>query len=224
MAQRPVVVVSYDLRWPAVFAALRVRIVRALGEDMLVRIEHVGSTAVAGLAAKPVVDIDVRLRDDGLLPEAIRRLEAVGYRRDGDLGIRGREAFAQPAEGPKHHLYVCLGEGGSTFGTCAFATIGAAMRQTAMPMRRSNAPWLGAFAASGRPTSRRSRRSSRESWAETSARAHRRQARRSFAEPAGVPGRVRCTAPIAAFQQVPTGLLIEPSRPFDTRLARVWSA
>jgi GrpB-like predicted nucleotidyltransferase (UPF0157 family) len=102
----PIIVVDYDLRWPEVFETLRTRIASALG-DVAAAIEHVGSTAVPGLTAKPVIDIDVLLASSGDLAEAIRRLALLGYTHRGDLGVAGREAFRQPAGQPPHHLYVC---------------------------------------------------------------------------------------------------------------------
>lgn len=54
----PVAVVPYDPRWPVLFEAEAVRLGHALGE-IAVRIEHIGSTAVRGLAAKPVIDIQI---------------------------------------------------------------------------------------------------------------------------------------------------------------------
>ncbi len=107
-AQRaePVVVVPYDPAWPAAFARLRDRLAAALGERA-VGIEHVGSTAVPGLDAKPIVDIDVVVRPERPLAEIVDALAALGYRYLGDLGIHGREAFRAPAGLPRHHLYVC---------------------------------------------------------------------------------------------------------------------
>jgi GrpB-like predicted nucleotidyltransferase (UPF0157 family) len=102
----PVVVVPYDPAWPAAFALLRDRLAPVLG-DVAAGIEHVGSTAVPGLDAKPIVDVDVVLRHDTDLPEAIARLAGLGYAHLGDLGIVGREAFRGPAGLPRHHLYVC---------------------------------------------------------------------------------------------------------------------
>ena len=90
---------------------------RAFGE-LAIAIEHVGSTSVPGLAAKPIIDIDVVIpsRDD--LPSAVMRLALLGYRHEGDIGVPGREAFGRdgdeeiPRDGsgrrwPAHHLYVC---------------------------------------------------------------------------------------------------------------------
>jgi GrpB-like predicted nucleotidyltransferase (UPF0157 family) len=102
----PVIVVDYDPKWQEVFAVLRERIGNTLG-DLAAAIEHVGSTAVPGLAAKPVVDIDVLLSSAGRLQEAIKRLARLGYVHEGNLGIEGREAFRQPTDEPAHHLYVC---------------------------------------------------------------------------------------------------------------------
>jgi GrpB-like predicted nucleotidyltransferase (UPF0157 family) len=103
----PIVVVDYDPQWPELFAALRERVGKALA-DLAAAIEHVGSTAVPGLAAKPVIDIDVLLVSSDSLQEAVRRLAPLGYEHHGNLGIVGREAFRQPTRQPAQHLYICL--------------------------------------------------------------------------------------------------------------------
>jgi len=66
----------------------------------------VGSTAVPNLPAKPIIDLDVVVRPEDV-PAATAILEQHGYRREGTLGIEGREAFRWTARGPEHHLYVC---------------------------------------------------------------------------------------------------------------------
>lgn len=108
---RVIAVRDYDPRWPEQFEKLRARIAGALG-DLAAAIEHVGSTAVPGLAAKPIIDIDVLLRSPADLPEAIQRLASLGYQHQGDQGIAGREAFRAPAGEIAHHLYACLGRQG----------------------------------------------------------------------------------------------------------------
>jgi GrpB-like predicted nucleotidyltransferase (UPF0157 family) len=71
--RREIVIASYDPGWPARFAAERARIAGALGQRAL-RIEHIGSTAVPGLAAKPIVDVLVEVAAlDGI------DLAAAGY-------------------------------------------------------------------------------------------------------------------------------------------------
>jgi GrpB-like predicted nucleotidyltransferase (UPF0157 family) len=74
----PVLICEYDPRWPEQFEAIRVRLAEALGE-LPVTIEHVGSTAVPGLAAKPIIDIDVVVRSQDDVEAAIDRLEPIGY-------------------------------------------------------------------------------------------------------------------------------------------------
>ena len=101
-----VVVVEYDPRWPQVFEMLSVSINSAL-EGVAVAIEHVGSTSVPGLVAKPIIDIDVVVPSRNEIPVAIKRLSSIGYTHRGNLGIEDREAFRPPMESPRHHLYVC---------------------------------------------------------------------------------------------------------------------
>ena len=105
----PVEIAEYDPGWAAFFAARRDAIAAALG-PLAQRIEHVGSTSVPGLAAKPIVDMDVVIaaRDD--LAPVIERLSGLGYLHEGDLGVAGREAFAAPEGLPRHHLYVCAAD------------------------------------------------------------------------------------------------------------------
>jgi GrpB-like predicted nucleotidyltransferase (UPF0157 family) len=102
----PVVVVEYDSDWPKQFERLKAPIGLALG-NLAAAIEHVGSTAVPGLAAKSIIDIDVLLHRADDLPAAIERLARLGYQHQGDLGIPDRHAFATPANVPARNLYVC---------------------------------------------------------------------------------------------------------------------
>ena len=103
---RPVVVSDYDDAWPGLFRRIAEPVQEALGE-LVVAVEHVGSTAVPGLAAKPVIDIAV-VRSPADVPEAIDRLRKLGYVHQGDKGIAGREAFMWPPHMPRHHLYVVV--------------------------------------------------------------------------------------------------------------------
>jgi GrpB-like predicted nucleotidyltransferase (UPF0157 family) len=100
-----IVIVEYDPAWPAEFERLHDRAQAALGE-VAIAIEHVGSTAVPGLPAKDVIDLVAVIDSDDDLPEAISRLEAIGYEARGSLGVEGREAFWWPEGEKRHHLYV----------------------------------------------------------------------------------------------------------------------
>jgi len=74
-----------DPAWPATFAVKRAPVAAALG-DLAVAIAHVGSIAVPGLAAQPLIDPDVAIRNMVDLPEAIARLTRAGYVREGNKG------------------------------------------------------------------------------------------------------------------------------------------
>jgi GrpB-like predicted nucleotidyltransferase (UPF0157 family) len=104
---RTIVVVDYDPSWPLTFGSLRAPLWDAV-RDVALAVEHVGSTAVPGLAAKPIIDIDVIVSARAETRAAVDRLAAVGYVHQGNLGIEGREAFESPAGLPAHHLYVCV--------------------------------------------------------------------------------------------------------------------
>ena len=108
MKTRQIVVVPYDPNWRSDFEAIRAEIESAVG-DLILGIEHVGSTSVEGMAAKPCIDIDVIIPDYSVFDAVVDRLNAIGYIHEGDLGIKDREAF-QYADKPHlqtHHLYVC---------------------------------------------------------------------------------------------------------------------
>jgi GrpB-like predicted nucleotidyltransferase (UPF0157 family) len=99
----PVVVIDYDPNWPEEFERLKSRVVDALGE-VVVRVEHVGSTAVPGLTAKPIVDLYAVVDD---MDRATELLAALGYKAEGELGVPGRRGFSWPAGEKRHHLYIC---------------------------------------------------------------------------------------------------------------------
>ena len=108
MITKQVVVLPYDEQWKQDFLKIRTELTNVLGQ-LTTRIEHIGSTSVQGLSAKPIIDIDVVIRDHTMLEEVIAALAEIGYRHEGDLGIAGREAFTYDGKEhlQKHHLYVC---------------------------------------------------------------------------------------------------------------------
>ena len=99
-------VVPYDPAWPAQFEAIAAPIRAKLG-PLALSVEHVGSTSVPGLAAKPIIDLDVVISIRLQLPEIVSKLAELGYVHEGNLGIPGREAFMWPDGNGRHHLYVC---------------------------------------------------------------------------------------------------------------------
>lgn len=103
----------YQAKWAEDFQYLSKQLYEVLA-GLPIRIEHVGSTAVVGLAAKPIIDIDI------VFPQAISfdsvrtKLEAAGYYHNGNQGIVDREVFKRTGlnshpvfDSIVHHLYVC---------------------------------------------------------------------------------------------------------------------
>lgn len=107
MITRNITVLPYDEQWEKDFQAIRDEVEAALG-DIALQVEHVGSTSVRGLSAKPIIDVDVVVEKDSV-EQAIRLLEAISYIHQGDMGIPDREAFAYSGKEHlrTHHLYVC---------------------------------------------------------------------------------------------------------------------
>lgn len=108
MRTTKVIVLPYDKKWKSDFEAIRKEIIAAIG-DLIIGIEHVGSTSVEGLSAKPYIDIDVVIKDYSVFNTIVSKLEAIGYIYEGNLGIEGREAFKyfNKPHLQTHHLYVC---------------------------------------------------------------------------------------------------------------------
>lgn len=99
-------IAEYDPAWVTIFEKL-CSFVLPVVKDHIIRIEHVGSTSVPGLAAKPIVDMDLVARTKEDVCSNIRCLATLGYVHEGDLGVPGREAFIPPGNVQWHHLYVC---------------------------------------------------------------------------------------------------------------------
>ena len=105
-----IVIVAYDPLWPEQFSAEAARIRAALGDDLVVTIEHFGSTAIPGLSAKPIIDLLVAVRS---LPDMRQRgipaLEALGYAYWSENPAPDRMFFVKglPPNGPRsHHIHV----------------------------------------------------------------------------------------------------------------------
>lgn len=110
----------HDPIWASEFEELRTIFAQALGH-LTLRIEHVGSTAIPDLFAKPILDIDIVIQDYSAFPQIVSALESLGYEHRGDQGIFEREVFKptiataplaiQPKTWMPHHLYVCPASG-----------------------------------------------------------------------------------------------------------------
>jgi len=93
----PIVLTEYNPPdWPLWYVEERERLVNALGDDVIFRIHHNGSTSVPGLTAKPTVDILLEIRENTDIDSLIRTLEQTGY-----------ITSPQPNNPPPHLLLLC---------------------------------------------------------------------------------------------------------------------
>jgi len=104
---RTIVVVPYNPDWKNEFERIKNEISPALS-GLILAIEHVGSTSVPGLHAKPIIDIDIVIEKE-LFGKVKERLGKMAYLHVGNLGVEGREAFKYENKPHlmEHHLYVC---------------------------------------------------------------------------------------------------------------------
>lgn len=104
----------YHPNWKLQFDTIQ-KILKASLKESILRIEHVGSTSVVGLAAKAIIDIDIIYENDSNFSEICVVLARLGYYHNGNQGIPQREAFKrQKGSTPHpildtipHHLYAC---------------------------------------------------------------------------------------------------------------------
>jgi GrpB-like predicted nucleotidyltransferase (UPF0157 family) len=104
--KRDIVVLPYDPAWPGTFAEHADRIRRALG-SVAVRVDHIGSTAVPGLVAKPIIDIDLSVRDVEDEASYLPLLIGCGY------SLRVREPGHRMVRTPNRDVHVHIGGTGT---------------------------------------------------------------------------------------------------------------
>ncbi len=96
-------VVPHDPLWRDAFEAEATRVAAALGENV-VAVHHIGSTAIPGIYAKPVVDFLVEVRDINEVDGRSAAMESLGYEVMGEFGIPGRRYFRKDnREGIRTH-------------------------------------------------------------------------------------------------------------------------
>jgi GrpB-like predicted nucleotidyltransferase (UPF0157 family) len=103
----------YNTEWASHFEAIKIQLNNAL-KGVSFYIEHVGSTAVPGLAAKPIIDIDIIYPSASEFAKIKFALLEIGYYHNGNQGIEDREVFKRSGvianavlDKIMHHLYVC---------------------------------------------------------------------------------------------------------------------
>ncbi|MFH0909775.1 MAG: GrpB family protein [bacterium] len=96
--------VPYSAEWPRKFAEESARIRSALGSKALA-VEHIGSTAISGLDAKPIIDMAVAIESLADMPACVVRLSKEGYEYKGEYGLPGRHFFTS-GEPTRFHVHV----------------------------------------------------------------------------------------------------------------------
>lgn len=107
------IIAAYSINWIKDFTDLTREIENGLN-GLEYRIEHVGSTSVPNLAAKPIIDIDIIYFNNGDFEKIKLGLDNIGYYHVGNQGIKDRDVFKRNVKWTreildtiKHHLYVC---------------------------------------------------------------------------------------------------------------------
>jgi GrpB-like predicted nucleotidyltransferase (UPF0157 family) len=104
MSVRIIEVVPYDEAWPSTFVTEKQSLSDMLGECVLA-IHHIGSTAVPGLPAKPIIDILLEVSDLFVFDIRSPLLAGLGYQAKGEFGIPGRRYFTKGGERRTHQLH-----------------------------------------------------------------------------------------------------------------------
>jgi len=105
------VISKYNKQWTIWFQDISEYLKKYL--KTYVAIEHIGSTSIPDMDAKPIIDIDIEISSEADFNAVRKELEAIGYNYQGDLGIKGREVFKRSGKRKsildriEHHLYVC---------------------------------------------------------------------------------------------------------------------
>ncbi len=84
----------YDAAWPEIFSREASALRAALG-PLAMKVEHIGSTAVAGMIAKPIIDIAIKTESFNVLPQIIEAMRSAGYESKGEFGLPGRQFFTK---------------------------------------------------------------------------------------------------------------------------------
>jgi len=99
-----VIVKNYDPKWPVDFKNESTQLYRVL-KDLVNKIYHIGSTAVPGLMAKPIIDIMLDVSDLDLLDDKAIDMEQMGYEVMGEFGIKGRRYYRKGGDNRTHQIH-----------------------------------------------------------------------------------------------------------------------
>jgi GrpB-like predicted nucleotidyltransferase (UPF0157 family) len=96
---------SHDEQWHRLFTEEKARLEDAVGEHILT-IEHIGSTSICGISAKPIIDIAIGIENYSMGDKCVELLKNLGYEYRGEYGIAGRHYFVKGESRRTHHLHM----------------------------------------------------------------------------------------------------------------------
>ena len=100
-----VIVIPYQAIWPRIYEQEKMAIQEIL-QDEIVDIYHIGSTAVSQLAAKPIIDIMVAIKNISAVDQYNSQFDKLGYEPMGEYGIKGRRSFRKGKGERTHHIHI----------------------------------------------------------------------------------------------------------------------
>lgn len=105
MSKRKIVVKPYNKKWKVKFKNGKNKLEKTF-DDIIVEIHHIGSTAIPGIKAKPVIDIMVVVEDINKVDSYTEAMKALGYDPKGEFGIENRRFFQKGGNNRTHHVHI----------------------------------------------------------------------------------------------------------------------
>ena len=103
--KRSLGVVSYNSNWKDMYKEESEKIKNVLS-DIIIDIHHIGSTAIPGIKAKPVIDILVEVKDIERVDQYSHKMKELGYEAMGEYGIPKRRFFRKGGNNRTHHIHI----------------------------------------------------------------------------------------------------------------------
>lgn len=102
---RAVIVVPFDSQWSELFNKEKIAIKKVFGDEAIA-IDHIGSTAITGMDAKPIIDILISAKDIQVIDQFNTQMERLGYIAKGEFNIPGRRFFTKDTDNVRtHHVH-----------------------------------------------------------------------------------------------------------------------
>ena len=105
--KRKIEVVNYNPNWPRLYLK-EIELIKKVLSSEIIKTHHVGSTAVPDLAAKPVIDILLEVKDVNRLDEYNAEMEKLGYMPKGEFGIPNRRFYLKGEFNRTHHIHAFI--------------------------------------------------------------------------------------------------------------------